>query len=184
MVGGDRKWVAGVAIALVTATLLGGCASSEPANVLTLAGTKSPVQLLRNETASRVPTTMIEEVTGSEDTSVACKTVESDPNGLVRKWKSSVLITIKTGSAWRTLDVADDIAQTYVDEGWTSSRGFDSTVTVTVLESERAATDIEIQATEAADGKTGASLRVTTTGPCVVTKGAESPEVRKLENRD
>jgi len=185
MVGGDHKWAAVVAVSVLSVSLLAGCAAETQANVLTLAQTKSPVQLLRNETASRVPTTMIDEVAESVDVSVACKTVEADPTGIMRKWKSSVLMTIKSGSAWRTLDVADDIVQTYVDEGWTSSRGFDSAVTVSVLESERQATDIEIQAREPEKGgDKGATLRVTTTGPCVATEGADSKEIRKLEKRD
>jgi len=185
MVGGDHKWIASIAISVLSVSLLAGCAAETSPNVLTLAQTKSPVQLLRNETASRVPTTMIEDVVESEDVSVACKTIEADPLGLMRKWKSSVLMTIKTGSAWRTLDAADEVVQTYVDEGWTSSRGFDSAVTVTVLASERQATAIEVQAREPdKGGDDGATIRVTTTGPCVATEGADSAEIRKLEKRD
>ena len=43
---------------------------------------------------------------------------------------------------------------------------------------------IEVTATLPKEDKSGASIRVTTTGPCVGTDGAESTEVRKLEKRE
>jgi type IV pilus biogenesis protein CpaD/CtpE len=185
MVGGDHKWVARVAIAVISVAVLAGCSTTPDAgdNTLTLAKTKSPVQFLRNETASRVPTAIIQDVGASEDVSVACKTKEADPDGIVRRWKSSVLMNIETGSSWRTSAVADELIASYEAEGWTAARGPATNVSVTILESDRSTAAIEIQTTLPAEDKTGASLRVTTTGPCVDTDGADSSEVRKLENR-
>ena len=185
MVGGDQKRFAGVAVALIVTSLLAGCASSSASsNELTLAKTKSPVQLLRNEAASRVPTAIVEEVLESEDISTSCKTEAVDPKGLVRRWKSSVLMGVENGSSWRVASVTEDIVTSFTDEGWTASRGPASTVTVTILESEMSSATIEVTATLPKEDKSGASIRVTTTGPCVGTDGAESTEVRKLEKRE
>jgi len=184
MVGGDHKRFAGVAIALITAGLLAGCASEGASNELTLAKTKSPVQLLRNEAASRVPTAVVQTVESSEDTSIGCKTEAVDPKGLVRRWKSSVLMDFEKGSSWRVSDVAEELAQSFVDEGWTLSRGPVTKTSVMILESERSSAGIEVQSTLPKEDKTGATIRITTTGPCVETDGLDSSEVRKLEKRD
>jgi hypothetical protein len=185
MVGGDQKRFAGVAIALIVTSLLAGCASSSASsNELTLAKTKSPVQLLRNEAASRVPSGIVGEVLGNEDISISCKTEAVDPKGLVRRWKSSVLMGIEKGSSWRVTNVTDDIVDSFTEEGWTASRGPATTVTVTILESELSSAAIEIASTLPKEDKSGATIRITTTGPCVATEGADSSEVRKLENRD
>lgn len=185
MVGGDQKRFAGVAIALIVTSLLAGCASSSASSSeLTLAKTKSPVQLLRNEAASRVPTAIIEDVLENEDISISCKTEAVDPKGLVRRWKSSVLMGVETGSSWRVANVTEDIVTSFTDEGWVASRGPASTVTVTILESEMSSATIEITATLPKEDKTGAAVRITTTGPCVGTDGADSTEVRKLEKRE
>ena len=185
MVGGDQKRFAGVAIALVVTSLLAGCASpSASSTELTLAKTKSPVQLLRNEAASRVPSGIVSEVLDNEDVSIGCKTEAVDPKGLVRRWKSSVLMGIENGSSWRVSKVTDEMVTSFTDEGWTASRGPATAVTVTILESEVSSAAIEITATLPKEDKSGASIRITTTGPCVGTEGADSTEVRKLENRD
>jgi len=188
MVGGDHtRAFAGVAIAAISILMLAGCAPSSggSASSITLAQTKSPTQLLRNETASRVPTAIIAEVAGSEDTSIACKTEKSDPKGIMRSWKSSVLINVEKGSAWRTKAVVDEMSASLVADGWESSKGFDSEVQLTLLTSKQSSVGIELGATQPAeDSDKGATIRVTTTGPCVTTGGAESDEVRMLENAD
>ena len=188
MVGGDQtRAFAGVAIAALSILLLAGCADSSggSGSSITLAQTKSPTQLLRNETASRVPTAVIDEVASSEDTSIRCKTEKSDPKGIMRSWKSSVVINVEKGSAWRTKAVVDEMAASLVADGWEASKGFDSDVQFTLLTSKQSSVGIELGASQPAEGSDkDASIVVTTTGPCVTTAGQDSAEIRDLENAD
>ena len=188
MVGGDRtRAFAGVAIAALSIILLAGCSDSSggTSSSISLAQTKSPTQLLRNETASRVPTAIIDKVSASNDTSISCKTEKADPKGLMRSWKSSVSISVEKGSAWRTKAVVDEMAASLVADGWEASKGFDSEVQVTLLTSKESSVGIELGAVQPEEdsGKT-ASISVTTTGPCVATAGKDSTEIRDLENAD
>ncbi|TBN57762.1 hypothetical protein EYE40_10385 [Glaciihabitans arcticus] len=187
MVGGDRtRAFAGVAIAAISILMLAGCAESSggSGSSITLAQTKSPTQLLRNETASRVPTAVIAEVASSEDTSIRCKTEKADPKGLMRSWKSTVTINVESGSAWRTKAVVDEMAASLVTDGWEASKGFDSAVQVTLLTSEQSAVGIELGANQPEEGSDkGATIYVSTTGPCVATAGEDSTEIRDLEGQ-
>jgi hypothetical protein len=190
MVWGDltRKF-ASIAIVSVSLATLSACASSSTAGsggdsaTLTLAQTKSPVQLLRNEAASRLDEFVVETVNETEDLSVACKTAEVDPLGLSRSWTSSVEVSFKPGSAWRVSIVAEDLTTSFEEQGWVASRGAPSAVTYTGLKSETSAATIGFTVTsENLETATPAKLQITTKGPCVATGGAESDEVKKLES--
>ena len=149
---------------------------------LTLAQTKSPVQLLRNEAAGRVDEFVVETVNETQDLSSACKTAEADPLGLSRSWTSSVDVSLKAGSAWRLDIVVADLIASFEAQGWVASSGMQSDVAYTSLTSETSAATIGLSTT-AADDAAGlpAKLQITTKGPCVDTGGAESDEVKKLE---
>jgi hypothetical protein len=140
---------------------------------------------MRNEAASRVPSGAIGSTDQVEDTSIACKTEAADPEGKQRSWRSSVLISIEEGSAWRVANLGDDVAASFVDEGWSLSKGPQSTTTNLLLENPGSAASITLSVTEPGeDGKTGASIRVVATGPCVETDGTDSQEVQQLEKRN
>jgi hypothetical protein len=189
MVWGDLTTkIAGVAIITVSLATLTACASgsttagSGGGATLTLAQTKSPVQLLRNEAASRIDEFVVETVNETEDISVACKTAEADPLGLSRSWTSSVEVSFKAGSAWRATIVAEDLTASFEKQGWIASRGAPSAVTYTGLKSETSSATIGLTVTtEDLATSTPAKLQITTKGPCVATDGAESDEVAKLE---
>jgi hypothetical protein len=190
MVWGDltRKATALAVVALALASLSacasqpGGGADSAAGSSLTLAQTKSPVQLLRNEAANRIDSFIVETVNETQDLSTACKTEKVDPLGLQRSWTSSVEVSLKEGSAWRTSIVADELVASFEEQGWVASRGAPSAVTYTALKSDTSAATIGISVTneDAATG-TPAKLQITTKGPCVTTGGAESDEVTRLE---
>ena len=93
---------------------------------LTLAQTKSPVQLLRNEAAGRVDEFVVETVNETQDLSSACKTEEADPLGLSRSWTSSVDVSLKAGSAWRLDIVATDLVASFEAQGWVASSGMET----------------------------------------------------------
>lgn len=167
-------------VALVAALVLTGC-SSAPADGLTLAKTKSPTQLLRNEATERIPPGTVQEYGEQIDTSIACG--EDDPKELQRSWESSILVTIEAGSAWRVKTIGKDLVQSFLDDGWYisgSKNGKDKTV-VTRPESP---STIAVVVAEGDESGAGASIGVTATGPCVLTDGPDSDEVRKLEAQD
>jgi hypothetical protein len=177
--------VVGVVGALLCAVSLSACSTDGADNgSVGLAQTKSPVQLMRNEAASRIPTGAVEMTDQVEDLSVACKSADADPEGRERSWRSSVLVTIEDGSAWRVATIGDDVAASFVEEGWSLSKGPTTPTTNIILENPGSAASVTLAVTEGADDKSGATIRVIATGPCVDTDGAESPEVKQLENRD
>jgi hypothetical protein len=192
MVWGDHtRRFAAFAVATLTFATLTACASQPGGGAdastdasLTLAQTKSPVQLLRNEAADRIDEFIVETVNETEDLSAPCKTAEADPLGLERSWTSSVEVSIKAGSAWRADIVADELVASFEAQGWVASRGAPSAVTYTGLKSENSTATIGLSVTheDAATG-TPAKLQITTKGPCVMTGGAESDEVTKLAEK-
>jgi hypothetical protein len=182
---GYTRAIAEAAIVTLSLVTLSACATTtgpggEP--TLTLAETKSPVQLLRNEAASRIDEFIVETVDETEDVSAPCKTAEADPLGLTRLWTSSVEVSLKEGSAWRASIVADDLVASFEAQGWTAARGAPSAVTYTTLKSENSTATIGLTVTtEDVAAARPAKLQITTKGPCVVTGGSESDEVKRLE---
>jgi hypothetical protein len=192
MVWGDHtRKIAGLAVAALTVAALTSCAAQSGGSAhsgtdvtLTLAQTKSPVQLLRNEAANRIDAFIVDTVNETEDLSTACKTAEVDPLGRERSWTSSVEVSFKAGSAWRATIVADELVASFEDQGWIASRGAPSAVTYTGLKSDTSAATIGLTVTtEDTTAGTPAKLQITTKGPCVMTEGAESDEVTRLEKK-
>jgi hypothetical protein len=193
MVRGNRIRVS-AALAALALSLVGLTACSaddgKPAHSgLTLAETKSPVQLLRNEAATRIPPAAIESVSQTADVSVACKTEAEDPEGLRRSWHSDVEVTIETGSAWRVDAIVDDLAASFVEQGWVATpldtrsdkhavkltkEGMLSAIRVTAHRPDPAAT-VAVGDTEPV------TIDLALNGPCVDTDGAKSDAVKKLE---
>ena len=186
MVGGGRFIAATVAAAVVVLAL-GACAGdttqSTGDSAVTLAQSKSYAQLLRNEASSRLPEIVLKQVAESSDVSVACD--ETDPAGLSRSWSSSMSILVTNSTAARIQKVADDLAASFVEQGWKAKQADDSTETlgVTTLRSATSLADIAITATSK-DGDQLPSIQITATGVCALTDGPESDEVTMLEQQD
>jgi len=188
-----RTWSV-VALAGILALSLSGCDTAESPNAQTLAVTKSPVQLLRNEAAGRIPPATIESVSNTEDVSKSCRAEDQDPDGLMRSWHSTAQVLVEEASAWRIDAVADGIAQSFVDQGWTARPlGGSPTSHVVLLSSETSPAEIQISANrpdpDASPTSTVATVEDVTIelsvhGPCVKTEGPESAAVKKLEGRE
>jgi len=148
---------------------------------VTLSSTKAPAQLLRNEVASRVPPAIVESLGDTEDSSVGCGN-----DGMRRSWRSSVLMFVEPGSAWRIEAVADDVVKSLTDEAWTAKVNNDSaTITQTTLKNPKTNAVISLQTTKPVDEKgNGSTLAISADGPCVDTDGPDSDEVKKLEGRE
>lgn len=167
-------------IATVAVALLSACAqaSTTPAQ-LTLAETKSPVQLLRNEAASRVPAEAIEGIVKQQDRSTACRTSETDPKGLERSWRSTVRFELKDSPSVDPQSVVDELAESFVDDGWT--KGSFGVATIVELTRPGSETKIHISMSPGnEDAATAAAVQLVVSGPCVMTAGAESHEVLDL----
>jgi len=184
MVWGDHtRTIAGAAVVVLSIVGLSACAPASSAeSSITLAQTKSPVQLLRNEAASRIGNIVVGSVDTTGDASRACKTEETDPLGRSRQWMSSVSVSLSAGNAWRIDEVTQQLADSFTEQGWTAERGMQADVSFTGLKSDTSSATIGLTST-AGDDAAGvpATLVITTEGPCVMTGGAESDEVKKLE---
>jgi hypothetical protein len=167
--------LARIALPLLLIAALTGCAESSQSP--RLVETKAVVQLLRNEAWYRLPDVMVKGDAETEDVSTGCI---GDPEGRLRAWKSSTIALINNSFAPRAIGVADTLAATFANQGWTPVRTETDGEVTTVLQRTNAVAVITIDAVSKTT-EHRASVRITVTGPCVITDGPESEEVRMLE---
>jgi len=194
MVNGDHLIRA--AVAVLALTLLSACASPAPTVPgtypdVTLAETKSPAQLLRNEAANRLPAEVIDQIIESEDSSVACLSEKDDPAGVVRSWHSTADVLILDDGVIDVQTLVNALTASFEEQGWTArSLGGNASVTSKLLESDTSLADIQIAGYKPNDTmpSTGLETKVEQTtvqiqvhGPCVRTGGTESDEVTGLQ---
>jgi hypothetical protein len=162
-------------LASAVVLMLAGCAADSD---ISLAEAKSNVQLLRNDAASRIPADLVDIVLVSSDLSVSCEPESTDPEGLLRSWHSGARISLQPGADLSA--VIDDLAGSFVAQGWEQSAG--SSATATTLSNPTIFSDIEITASpEDEDAGRPAEITLALSSPCVVTDGESSKEVRQLE---
>jgi len=162
----------------IAVLLLSGCAApSASSDELRLVETKSPVQLLRNEAAGRLDSTLVSEVRKTGDLSFPCFNEEENPGGLIRQWKSSAELVLVEGSD--RVGAAQALVTSFVDQGWTAKEvSSDTSFALTLLSNSASVAGIEVSS---ADETASAMIRITATGPCVSTDGPDSDEVAGLE---
>ena len=178
------------AILLITVLMLTGCAASAPGTAdaadgaypdVSLAETKSPVQLLRNSAASRIAPEVIDSVVETTDESRACLSAAEDPTGTVRYWVSGADIDVVRWHAWRVDEIAKILVGTFIETGWrTSTVAGDNGADATLLETNSSSAKIRVEAVGTEDDS-AATIHITTEGPCVKTDGADSDEVKTLD---
>lgn len=180
-VWGKRARPVGAALAVVLA--LSACATAQPGSLeaekladATLVETKSTVQLIRNEAASRVPDIVVNDLTEVSDTSAACRSTDIDPDGFARHWLSSATIDLTNSQAARVATIATDLVASFADQGWKAEVSDGATV----LTQDVSLVELSIAAVEKTSTE-HAHIAITSTGPCVLTAGPESDEVLKLE---
>jgi len=201
MVRVDRAPLGALSTILVVAALaLTGCGQeAQSAAVsgdfpdMTLTETKAPVQLLRNEAAGRIPPAVIETIEETQDVSVACLPEGDDPDGLIRAWHSTAIITMDKSSAWRVESVVDKLIATFTDQKWSArSLGQTADFRSSLLTSKTTLAEIQIigqrpdkdqSSTSTAEVVEQVTIEVQVHGPCVRTEGGDSKEVLKLEGR-
>jgi hypothetical protein len=181
-----------VAMAVVTLTGCGESAADEnvPAGEypdLSLAESKAPAQLLRNTAVTRIPTEVVLNVGTDTDGSIACLGEADDPDGAIRRWDSSVDVNLKLTEAKNADAIVATVIKTFTDDGWmsqaiTGSKADNQAFLLTNGTSSAASvstSQVRIEAVISGD-KTTAYVHIDSLGPCVVTEGANSPEVKDL----
>ena len=194
MVKGDH--IIRAAVAVLALTLLSACGSPAPTVPgdypdVSLAETKSPAQLLRNEAANRLPAAVIDQIIESEDVSVACLSEKDDPQGIVRSWHSTADVLIIDDGVTEVQTLVNDLTASFEEQGWTARNlGGNASVTSKLIESDTSLADIQIAGYRPNDTmpSTGLEVKVEQTtvqiqvhGPCVRTDGTDSDEVTGLE---
>lgn len=183
MVNVDRaRRACALVIAIAVMTTLAGCASDDGGSI-SLADTKAPTQLMRNDAAGRVPAESVLTVGDKGDGSEGCA-LDDDPDGLMRKWHSSLVLEIDSASAADVDRLSSDLSASFVIEGWDEflSEGTDSSTRT--LKKNGSRSQLRITTTDDADGDgLGASIAIDVFGQCVKTAGPTSDEVIKLGTR-
>ena len=189
------RTLVGITLAAVAVLGLAGCASAAPAVSgtypdMTLAETKSPAQLLRNEAAARLPEELIDQIIESEDASVACLSEEEDPEGTIRSWHSTVDVLILGENAVPPL--VKELVASFEEQGWKArDLGGNVSAVKKLLENEGSLADMQVSGFTPDDGATSVSLeevveqrtvQIEVHGPCVRTAGGTSKEVTSLQN--
>lgn len=188
------RTLVGLTIATLSVLGLAACASPS-ASVsgdypdVTLAKTKSPAQLLRNEAAARLPAEAIDEIIESQDTSVACLSEDEDPQGTIRSWHSAVDVLI-LGEA-EVAPLVKDLVASFEEQGWVGrDLGGNASTIKKLLESDGSLADMQISGFTPDPNATSVSLeesvdqrtvQIEVHGPCVRTAGATSDEVVSLQ---
>jgi hypothetical protein len=173
--------VLGMAAIAITVSACGTGSEPEVYPDLTLAETKSPTQLLRNEAAGRIPVEFIELVDHAQDVSKDCQTVERDPDGLIRSWNSSVRVSLTTDHGFELDTIIDELAKSFEVQGW--DRGTFGGASIIRLTSVDSPVNIHISSVQPDESGAGAKIQLSAGGPCVQTDGEQSDEVIQLEGR-
>lgn len=179
--GIGKRLLAG-AFALTSLVALGACAQGEAADPnLSLTDSKAIVQLFRNEVANRVPSDQVEGFSGGSDYSIACRLESQDPQGLVRYWSSGVDIELVAGSD--AAAVFDELSVSFQHQGWRVESYTSQGSRAQKLKNDSNPIILSLTLYEATEAAL-AIIRVETRGTCVETAGAESDEVKALEEKD
>lgn len=170
---------AAAGVAFFLALGLTACAS---ADAQTLAATKSPTQLLRNEAATRLIDGTDESVAEQQDYSASCKSETEDPQGLYRSWRSTLLASVPADSAIGVDQFVGALATSFAEDGWILKEDHtgDGTEKISTMTKSSSIVTLKFTATEGASGE-AASVYIEASGPCVLTDGPDSDEVKQLE---
>ena len=178
----SRHRLSAVGIALAGVIALTSCAqpgaTSDDAG-LTLVESKAKVQLMRNNVANRIAEEDLAGHDASADFSVTCGSESTDPQGLTRYWTSRVDVALTEAHA--AIDVFDELSVSLQHQGWkVETFELNNSPRAQLLKSGSSSTDLSLNLYEATDDKP-AIIRIEAHGSCVKTAGAESDEVKQLE---
>jgi len=167
-----------LAAAVLGIALIAGCTST-PAGA-TLADSKGLVQLVRNEAGQRLPADDVEDVTLVDDGSEACAEAADDPEGLERRWASTLLVTLSPTASDTLETTYSELIDSFVGNGW-SEVSYGGGGAATLQKPDQEASIAFAAAKADPNAATPPTIRITIHSACVTTAGAESDEVTKLE---
>ncbi|MGV8886411.1 MAG: hypothetical protein ACOH1T_12610 [Microbacteriaceae bacterium] len=166
------------ALGLALAVTLTGCGASDDSSQR-LVDTKGPTQLLRNEAASRVDESLLLSVDKKTDISEGCGL--NDPDELKRYWHSGINLNLDTSSAAGAEDTGEKLVASFVEQGWDVSTQSGSEGSTSILDNKDSQQQIRVTVVRDGDGDgVGAAVQIDVYGPCVVTGGPTSDEVKNL----
>lgn len=171
------RTVASLVLIGVVTLGVSACGSDTDASTLTLAESKSPVQLLRNEVVNRIPSMIIHGAV-NEDYSEACGDDES-----IRSWRSAVRLDIGASGATDAESIINDLTTSFEEDGWIPAPVLEGPEHKQAVYT-KPGTAAEIHITAENDGDFEKTVLVTVFGPCVQTDGPDSDEVTSLEGTD
>ena len=171
------RTVSSLALAGTLAFLATGCGVDADSSTLTLAESKSPVQLLRNEVATRIPSMIIHGAV-NEDFSEACGDDES-----IRSWHSSVRLDIGASDSTDAESIVNDLTASFEKDGWIPAPVLEGPEQKQAVYT-KSGTAAEIHITAENGDEFEKTVLVSVFGPCVQTDGPESDEVTSLESRN
>jgi uncharacterized OsmC-like protein len=166
-----RAIIAPVSLLILALTGCSSAALSAGTTGSTLADTKAVVQLLRNETANRIPREVIGSVISQSDISEPC-----DAGDPMRLWRSGVRVVLTEERTKDATQTFRNVVESFRANGWKEVRETDQK---SILTSTSSMGIVEISAR--AD-TSPSSIGIVVTGPCVATAGAGSAEITKLES--
>jgi hypothetical protein len=166
-----RAIIAPVSLLILALTGCSSAALSAGTTGSTLADTKAVVQLLRNETANRIPREVIGSVISQSDISEPC-----DAGDPMRLWRSGVRVVLTEERTKDATQTFRNVVESFRANGWKEVRETDQK---SILTSTSSMGIVEISAR----ADTGpSSIGIVVTGPCFATAGAGSAEITKLES--
>lgn len=169
--------VAPAAMLAIAALALTGCGTEEQADPgMSLRDSKTATQLLLNELSGRIPADDIISMGEQSDTSESCLAEAQDTDGTQRRWVS--VRDINLVDTTRSVAYADDIVATYTEQDWSAVGVTESRANehATLLTNGTGGAQVLVEPTT-----TG--LHLESVGPCVITDGKDSDEVKQLEGR-
>lgn len=177
----DTVRTALIGLSTVALVLTLGACSAVPADsgpTLSLANTKSTAQLNRNTISGKISAEITASVSGVTDASEAC---DNDPDGFMRRWRSTALTELTAEGSAKLDLIQQSIAGAFVSKGWEqTSKDLSDTENLISLKNPGSQATIDITATAAVEGGSGATIYVDITGPCVKTAGPGSDELKTL----
>jgi hypothetical protein len=170
---------AALTLATASALILSGCAAEAPATTtLTITETKSSVQLMRNAVSGKIDPSYIAEVREVTDKSETC---QNDPESKMRLWRSGSVIELNRDDSDNADDIRQAITADYTDQGWRKEVETSDTQTVVTLINPRSLATIEVTVKEPDPFlENGAIFVIDIAGPCVLTEGPGSAELRRI----
>jgi hypothetical protein len=133
---------------------------------------------MRNEVSARIPPVVVENLLDATDSSIPCKDLATDPDGLYRAWQSTATFGVVNSRAGILDNIVDSVADSFAEQGWAVADGPDGNgvvLTKTVSAAELRLTTIEREQGQQPE------IVISTLGPCVLTEGPTSEEVTRLE---